>query len=217
MCYVTLKSVLIEESWGPKQNRLVLSKALHPSSFHCCQPQDPSHVFVLPSLLALCARLCALPLVFVCPKKLLKERATNQGVTRPACELSLSNLSQYEGLTGCLYNFQQHPIAPVGAKVLTWDSSSHRGTWADHGVEAVYLGPAENHLRAFEVWVPNTSAPRVTNTVWRFLHDDIAADTPLLNPESHLAYPPSKARPEPRDNGSDLIGRTFFELLTSAS
>jgi hypothetical protein len=74
--------------------------------------------------------------------------------------------SAYEGLTGCSYNFQRHPIAPVGAKVLTWDSPSHRGTWADHGVEAVYLGPAENHLRAFEVWwVPNTSAPRVTNTV----------------------------------------------------
>ena len=40
-------------------------KALHPSSFHCCQPQDPSHVIVLPSLLALCARLGARPLVFV--------------------------------------------------------------------------------------------------------------------------------------------------------
>ncbi len=95
MCYVTLVSVLIEESWGPKHNRLVLSKALHPSSFHCCQPQDSSHVFVLPSLLALCARLGARPLVFVCPRKLLKERATYQGVTRPTCELSLSYLSQW--------------------------------------------------------------------------------------------------------------------------
>jgi hypothetical protein len=96
LCYVTLVSVLIEESREPKHNRLVLPKALHPSSFHCCQPQDPSHVFVLPSLLALCARLGARPLVFVCPRKLLKERATStfQGVTRPACELSLSCLSQ---------------------------------------------------------------------------------------------------------------------------
>ena len=33
----------------------------------------------------LCVRACALCLwVFVCPRKLLKERATNQGVTRPA-------------------------------------------------------------------------------------------------------------------------------------
>jgi hypothetical protein len=79
MCYVTFASVLsvlIEESRGPKHNRPILPKALHPSSFHCCQPQDPSHVFVLPSLLALCARLGARPLIFVCPRKLLKERAT---------------------------------------------------------------------------------------------------------------------------------------------
>ena len=75
LCYVTLVSVLIEESMGPKHNRLVLSKALHPSSFHCCQPQDPSHVFVLPSLLALCARLGACPLVFVCPRKLLERES----------------------------------------------------------------------------------------------------------------------------------------------
>ena len=75
LCYVTLVSVLIEESRGPKHNRLVLSKALHPSSFHCCQPQDPSHVFVLPSLLALCARLGARPLVFVCPRKLLERES----------------------------------------------------------------------------------------------------------------------------------------------
>jgi hypothetical protein len=95
MCYVTLVSVLIEESRGPKHNRLVLCKALHPCSFHFCQPQDPSHVFVLPSLLALCVRLGAHPLVFVCPRKLLKERATYQGVTRPACELSLSYLSHF--------------------------------------------------------------------------------------------------------------------------
>ena len=95
--------------------------------------------------------------------------------------------SAYEGLMGCSYNFEQHPIAPVGAKVLTWDSPSHRGTWADHGVEAVYLGPAEHHLRAFEVWVPNTSAPRITNTVWWFMHD-VRPDTALLGIDPSHAY-----------------------------
>ena len=78
MCYVTFVSVLpvlIEESRGPKHNQPILPKALHPSSFHCCQPQDPSHVFVLPSLLALCARLGARPLVFVCPRKLLERES----------------------------------------------------------------------------------------------------------------------------------------------
>jgi hypothetical protein len=120
--------------------------------------------------------------------------------------------SAYEGLTHQSYNFQQHPIAPVGSKVLTWDSPSHRGSWADHGVEAVYLGPAEQHLRSFDVWMPNTSAPRVTNTVWWFLHDKLTANDGLLLPDNDLAYPPSKARPYPRDNGTNLIGRAFLEL-----
>jgi hypothetical protein len=48
-------------------------------------------------------------------------------------------ISAYEGLVGVKYNFKQHPIAPVGTKVLTWDAPEHRGSWADHGIEAVYL------------------------------------------------------------------------------
>ncbi len=76
-----------EESRGSEHNRRVLSKALHLSSFPCCHPQDP----VLPSLFALCARMCALPLVFVCPRKLLKERELQiKGWQDPfACSLFL--------------------------------------------------------------------------------------------------------------------------------
>jgi hypothetical protein len=44
-------------------------------------------------------------LVFVCPRKLLKERATYQGVTRPACELSLSYLSQWVGSSARCFAF----------------------------------------------------------------------------------------------------------------
>ena len=112
---------------------------------------------------------------------------------------------------GYKYNFKQHPIAPVGSKVLTWDCPEHRGTWADHGIQAVYLGPADEHFRAFNVWVPNTSAPRVTNTVWWFLHDALLADDDLVQQDPKLAYPPSKTRPDPRENGSDLLGRAFLE------
>ncbi len=75
-------------------------------------------------------------------------------------------ISAYEGLHGFTANFLQNPIAPVGTKILTWDALDHRGSWADHGVPTVYLGPAPNYFRAFEVWVPNTSASRITNTVW---------------------------------------------------
>jgi hypothetical protein len=94
----------------------------------------------------------------------------------------------FESDHGETHDFNAHPIAPVGAKVLTWDAPEHRGTWNDHDVEAVYLGPALDHLRAFEVWVPNTSAARITNTVWWFLKD-LEPDTTLLLADTSIAYP----------------------------
>jgi hypothetical protein len=119
-------------------------------------------------------------------------------------------ISAYEGLHGTSFNFHAHPIAPVGTKVLTWDAPDHRGSWADHGVTTIYLGPAPNHYRAFEVWVPGTSALRITNTVWWFMHD-VRPDTGLLGSDQDHAYPPTKDRPDPKPNGADLIGRAFLE------
>ncbi len=51
-------------------------------------------------------------------------------------------ISAYHGLFGQRFDFAQHPIAPVGCKVLTWNSPDLRGSWADHGVNGIYLGPA---------------------------------------------------------------------------
>jgi hypothetical protein len=91
-----------------------------------------------------------------------------------------------------------------------WDAPNHRGSWADQGVPGVYLGPALDHLRSLEVWVPNTSAPRITNTVWWFLADH-TPDPTLTDPDPTLTYPPTKTRPHPLADGTGLIGRTFFE------
>jgi hypothetical protein len=83
MCYVTFVSilpVLIEESRGPKHNQPILSKALHPSSFHCCLSQDPPHVSCscLLSLVRGCANCCGV----VCPRKLFeRESPFDQGAT----------------------------------------------------------------------------------------------------------------------------------------
>jgi hypothetical protein len=114
------------------------------------------------------------------------------------------SVSAYEGIHGESFSFQVYPIAPVGSKVLAWDAPDHRRSWADHGVEAVYLGPAIDHHRAFEV--PNTSASRITNTVWWFLHD-VHPDHSLLYAPCGLAYPPTKT---PR-----TTGRTYWEDTSS--
>ena len=48
------------------------------------------------------------------------------------------SISAYQGVHGTTFNFNHHPIAPLGCKVLTWDSPDNRGSWADHGIEAIY-------------------------------------------------------------------------------
>jgi hypothetical protein len=53
MCYVTLVSVLIEETKGPKHNKTRLSTQV---VFTAANLEIPLTCFVLPSLLALCAR-----------------------------------------------------------------------------------------------------------------------------------------------------------------
>jgi len=38
-----------------------------------------------------------------------------------------------------------------------------RGTWAPHGVEGWYLGPAMDHYRSYHVYVPSTKATRIAD------------------------------------------------------
>ena len=85
-------------------------------------------------------------------------------------------ISAYHGLFGQRYDFARHPIAPAGAKVLTWNSPDTRGSWADHGVNEIYLGPAMRHFRAFNIWVPLTMAQRISGTVWWFLKPFVPDD-----------------------------------------
>jgi hypothetical protein len=104
-----------------------------------------------------------------------------------------------------------HPIASAGSKVLTWDSPDTRGSWADHGTEGIYVGPALNHFRAFRIWVPQNSAMRVSATVWWFFPSVYIDNSILTLPAAEISYPPSRTRSNPKPNGEDLLGRYFFE------
>jgi hypothetical protein len=123
------------------------------------------------------------------------------------------SLSAYEGLIGEPFDFLRHPIAPAGFKVLTWDSPDTRGkTWADHGVEGIYLGPASDHFRGFRIWVPQHSDMRISGAVWWFLKPYLSEDhTALSSGHDDIKYPPIKDRLTPKANGSDLLERVFRE------
>ncbi len=95
--------------------------------------------------------------------------------------------------------------------MLTWDSPDTRGSWADHGIQGIYLGPAMRHFRGFNIWVHQNSAQRVSGTVWWFVKPFVP-DGDLLSPDNnHILYSPSRDRQHPTDNGEDLLGRCFFE------
>ena len=82
-CSTCRQRVKLKKSKWPKKGQRTRQKAHHPSSFHCCHRQDPSHVSVL-SWSSLSVR-APVRSVFgvVCPRKLFeRERAAEQGVTR---------------------------------------------------------------------------------------------------------------------------------------
>jgi hypothetical protein len=73
------------------------------------------------------------------------------------------------------------------------------------------VGPALHHFRAFKIWVPQTSALRISATVWWFF-STFLPDGNLLNlQDQNVSFPPTRDRPHPQPNGSDLLGRFFLE------
>jgi hypothetical protein len=73
-------------------------------------------------------------------------------------------LSAHAQLHGA-FDFNRTPIAPAGTRVMIHEKSSVRGTWAPHAVEGWYLGPAMHHYRCYRVYVKETSAERIADTL----------------------------------------------------
>ncbi len=120
------------------------------------------------------------------------------------------SISAYEVIHCAKFDFKRHPIAPLECKVLTWDAPENRESCVDHGIEGMYTGPALNHYRSFNIWVPSTSASRIANTVLWFM-TPIKPSQEFLQLDLDVAYPPTRHRPDPQKDGSDLLGRHFVE------
>jgi hypothetical protein len=92
----------------------------------------------------------------------------------PQAELTINHLrecksnpavSAYEGMFNKKYDFDAHPIAPVGIKVIVHDKPDNRASWDPHGVEGFYLGPALDHYRCWRAWIKSTRSVRVSDTM----------------------------------------------------
>ena len=91
----------------------------------------------------------------------------------PQAELTLNllcasrlnpKLSAYAQLEGT-FDFTCTPLAPPGTQVIIHEKPTNRQTWAPHGMDGWYLGPALNHYQCNRVWVPCTHAERIVDTI----------------------------------------------------
>jgi hypothetical protein len=64
-------------------------------------------------------------------------------------------LSAYAQLNGP-FNFNRTPVAPPGARVIFHEKPQQRRTWAPHGIDGFYLGPAMEHYRCHRIYCSST-------------------------------------------------------------
>jgi hypothetical protein len=92
----------------------------------------------------------------------------------PQVDLTLNHLrpfkprptiSAHEGLYGSKYDFNAHPLAPCGIRVVIFDPPDKRASWDKHGCHGFYLGPQLAGYRVFEVYSTSTKARRDADTL----------------------------------------------------
>ena len=91
----------------------------------------------------------------------------------PQCNITLNllrsarrnpSLSAYAALL-VNFDFNATPLAPPGTRVLVHEKSYNRKSWAGHGTQGWYIGPALEHYRCFRCYMPETHSERNVDTV----------------------------------------------------
>jgi hypothetical protein len=54
------------------------------------------------------------------------------------------------------YDYNRSPMAPPGTRIIAHETPSRRRTWAPHGQDGWYIGPALEHYRCYTIYVNKT-------------------------------------------------------------
>jgi len=74
-------------------------------------------------------------------------------------------ISSYHNMYKKAYNFTKHPMAPLGTKVLAFETPAQRESFAAHGKPGFYVGPLHMHHKCYQVYIPETDALRTCETL----------------------------------------------------
>eukprot|EP00957_Ditylum_brightwellii_P081293 6184015-Ditylum_brightwellii.AAC.1 len=89
------------------------------------------------------------------------------------------------------FDFNVTPLTPPGTKVIIHKKSTHRDSWAYHGVEGWTIAPSLEHYRCVKCYIPDT----VT---------EVDADTVKLIPHR---------TPLPSFNDEDAIKQAMLDII----
>ena len=87
-------------------------------------------------------------------------------------------ISAYSALEGP-FNYDATPLAPPGCKTIIYEHPAQRRTFAPHGIDGWYLGPAVSHYRCYKIYIPKTRGERISDSVTFHPH---LCDTPNVTP-----------------------------------
>ena len=111
------------------------------------------------------------PLALWC--RLLPQAELTLNLLRPARQAP--NVSAYAYLFG-EFNYDAHPLAPLGTAVEMHVVPEIRETFGPHSASGFYIGASLEHYRCHRVWIKDTRAERVGNTVF-FKHKYLTMPT----------------------------------------
>jgi hypothetical protein len=63
------------------------------------------------------------------------------------------------------YDFNRAPMAPPGTRIIAYETPNRRRTWAPHGQDGRYIGPALEHYRCYTVFFTKKRGERIVETV----------------------------------------------------
>jgi hypothetical protein len=78
------------------------------------------------------------------------------------------------------YDFNRAPTAPPGTRIIAHEAPGRRRTWAPHGQDGWYIGPALEHYQCYTVYITKTNSNRIVETVKK-----IPQKITLPSPSSH--------------------------------
>lgn len=89
------------------------------------------------------------------------------------------HLSAYHILEGA-HDFNRTPWAPPGTRATVFNPPETRTSWGTRAVDAFYVGPAKDHYRCYQFYVPETRGFRTSGQATFYPeHCDVPHETPM--------------------------------------